>query len=109
MQFLSLPVVLAAGQFVLGYFLKKWPVFPNQVIPVATYVLALLGFTVAPKEANAASLLDPLIGGGSIFLSALAQNIMVTGMHGQWKNTVAPALGVALQGLFGRWLKLGGK
>lgn len=109
MNFLSLPFTLGVGQLVMGYFLKKWPAFPNQVIPVATYVLAILGFTVAPKDANAASLLDPLIGGGSIFLTALAQNLAVTGVHSTWKNSAAPALGVALQGLFGRWFKLGGK
>lgn len=108
-EFLSLPVVLAAGQFVAGFFLKRWPAFPNHVIPVATYVLGLIGFTVAPKEANAAGILDSAIGGGSIFAVALIQNLAVTGIHSTWKNTVMPALMATARGLFGRWLKIGGK
>lgn len=92
MEYLNLPFVLGALQLIAGYVLKRWPKFPNQVIPVATYVLALLGYTVAPAEANAASTLGSVIGSGaSLFLTALAQNLMVTGIHSTWKNAVFPA------------------
>ena len=105
MAFLNLPVVLGLVQFVVGYFVKKWPVIPNTFIPAVTYVVALFGYTVAPKEVNAASILDPLMGSGSIFATALLQNIAITGVHSSWKNSVKPALKFTLNSLLGRWIK----
>lgn len=100
MSLLNLPIVLAVLQFGAGYLLKRYPNFPNQAIPVATYVMALFGYAVTPAEANAASGLAGLFGGGSIFAAALLQNLIVTGTHGTWKNTVFPALQTALGSIF---------
>ena len=97
MGLLNLPVVLGALQLLTGWLLKRWPKFPNKIIPVATYVLALLGYTVAPAEANAASTLGSVLGSASPFAAALLQNLLVTGLHGTWKNTVLQGLVVLLK------------
>ena len=100
MGFLTLPLVLAAVQWGAGYLLKRNPNVPNQVIPLATYLLALIGYTVTPAEANAATLLGGLTAPANIFLAALIQNLMVTGTHSTFKNSVLPALTSLLGGLF---------
>ena len=90
---LQLPIVLAVFQWGAGWLLKRYPKFPNQAIPVATYVLALFGYALVPAPVNAASTLAGMLGsGGSVFAMALLQNLMVTGSHGTWKNTVFPAV-----------------
>lgn len=99
---LSGPFALAVGQWVLGFFLKRYPQFPNRFIPIATYVLALFGFSVAPAVAHASGLVDALCPSGNIFLLSLLQNLLVTGTHGTWKNTVFPALKNVLGSLFGK-------
>ena len=88
----QLPVLLAAVQWVVGAFLKKQPWFGNWLIPGATYVIGVLGYTLAPKEANAATTLAGVVGTSSIFLTALLQNLLVVGTHSTYKNMVAPAL-----------------
>ena len=102
MALFQFPVVLAVGQWIAGYFLKKWPAFPNLLIPVATFVLALLGYSVVPIDVHAGTLGDVLKGPGGVFFSALVQNLMVTGMHGTWKNTVFPALAWAFHSIGGK-------
>lgn len=91
--FLQLPIVLGLVQFVAGFFLKRWPNFPNAFIPIATFVLGIFGYTLAPKEANAAATLADSIGGSGVFVMALVQNLMLTGIHSTWKNTVLRLLG----------------
>lgn len=99
---LNLPLVLAALQWGVGALLKKHPTFPNQFIPLVTYLLALFGFAVVPAPANAASTLAGLVGPtSSIFLAALVQNLLVTGAHSTWKNSVIPALTTTIGRLFG--------
>lgn len=115
LEFLNAPMVIMALQFVAGFGLKKYPAFPNKFIPIATYVLALFGFAVVPKEANAASLvatvlpISALLPLGNVFLTALAQNLVVGGMHTQWKNCAKPVLGAVLNATLGKWLNVGGK
>lgn len=100
MHVLSMPVWLAVLQILQGYLLKRWPKFPNQAINLATYLLGLIGYAIVPKEANASTLTDVLVGPGNIFLWALAQQLGVTGVHSTWKNTVYPAFFNVLTALF---------
>lgn len=97
--FFSMPMVLAALQWLAGFFLKRWPKFPNAAIPIITYILGLIGFAVIPQPANAA--FGSLFGSvGNIFAAALVQNLFVTGGHGTWKNTVGPALFSTINSIF---------
>ena len=101
MDLLTNPLVIAAGQWLTGYALKRVPSFPRWAIPVCTYVLALLGYSVAPPAVHAGTLADVLHPAGNIFLLALVQNLLITGTHSTMKNTVLPALS-ALMSWFGR-------
>lgn len=113
--YLNAPVIIMVLQFAVGFFLKQRPDFPNKFIPIATYVLALFGFAVTPKDANAASLvglvlpISAMLPLGNVFLTALAQNLVVGGMHTQWKNCAKPVLGAVINATVGKWLNLGGK
>lgn len=99
-------IVIGAVQLLLGNWLKRAKEFENRWIPVATFIAAVLGFTLAPASAEAASALSagsPALG---IFMSALVQNLLVTGTHSTVKNTIVPAGTSALTWLAYRILKL---
>jgi len=105
LEYVSWPVVIAVAQFVAGAVLRPMLEKAQQQgkltgwVNAANYVVGLVGFALVPKAANAAGLLEPVMGGSSIFLAALAQNIAVTGIHSTFKNTVRPALLFLLQAL----------
>jgi len=109
--FASSPAAIAAVQWLLGWLVKpRLKGVEAQVkltgwVNVLNYFVGVIGFAIVPKELNAASLLDPLIGGGSIFLAAFGQNLMVTGIHSTVKNTLKPALLFTAKALFSRWIK----
>lgn len=92
MSLLNEQTVIGLMQLVLGRWLKGVKEFENRWVPVATFVLAVLGFSIAPVTAHAAGALTPAVPMAGVFLSALGQNLMITGMHSSWKNTVAPAI-----------------
>lgn len=93
---MTVPPILY-DQFVIGIFqllLGKWAkgqeAIQNWVIPVLTYIAALLGFTFLPASAHAASAfpLGPVL---NVFAAAFVQNLLVTGIHSTMKNTVLTA------------------
>jgi cyanate permease len=104
--FLTFPVLLGIAQLIVGALLKPALKKLEQDgkltgwINAINLVIGLIGFSLVPAQANAASLLSPLIGVGSVFAAALVQNLAVTGVHSTWKNTVRPALLVTIGRLF---------
>lgn len=88
--------VIAFVQFLLGSWIKGNPKIQNSLIPVATFLVGVLGFLVAPASAHAASVLAPAAPIAGVFAAALGQMLFVTGSHSTWKNTVFPALRTTL-------------
>lgn len=85
-QWFIMVVQMLVGKFVKG---KEW--FNNQFIPVLTWICAVLGFTLAPASAQAAAALGgvlPVV--GNVLLLSLVQNLLVTGTHSTFKNTIIP-------------------
>lgn len=101
MEILKEQWLVAIGQFLLGYVLKRNPSFPNYLIPIMTFIAAIAGFTVAPATAHALALGGAVTPALSLFAAALVQNLMVTGLHSTWKNSVKPAAMSALRALLG--------
>lgn len=93
---MTVPAILY-DQFVIGIFqllIGKWAkgqaAIKNWVIPILTYIAALLGFVFLPASAQAASAF-PLAPVLNVFAAALLQNVIVTGIHSTFKNTVLVA------------------
>lgn len=104
-QLLSEQSFIAFVQFLVGTLAKRNPSVPNKVIPVLTFIAAVLGFTLAPTSAQAAGWLAPAAPTAGLLLAALGQNLFVTGAHSTWKNTVRPAVGQVLTFLAAKWLE----
>lgn len=93
---ISSQTVIAFIQLLIGKWLKANPKIPNTIIPILTFLAALLGYSVMPATATAASFLTPVAPGLSLIGMALFQNFLVTGVHSTFKNTVLPAFKVGL-------------
>jgi len=103
LSLLNEQTVIAVLQVVVGGWAKKQAWFANKFIPALTYIVALVGFTLAPASAHAASLLGSVAGqGGNVLLLAGLQNLFVTGTHSTWKNFVVPTFWDAVKILAGR-------
>ena len=90
----------------LGRWLKGIKEYENRYIPIATFLLGLVGYSVMPMPVQAAGFFAPAIPSVGVFLGALGQTLMVTGVHSTAKNTVIPALKSTLGWLLGRFLKI---
>lgn len=90
-RFFSEQGVIAFLQLAVGKWAKNQPWFSNKLIPVLTWLCAVLGFTLLPASSQAASFgaVLPLV--GNVFGFSLMQNFLVTGVHSSFKNTVIPA------------------
>ena len=89
---LTNPFVGAATLIVVGVLLKRWPQFPNKFIPAANWILAFIGYNIAPKPANGATTLADAIGTATPWLAATIQTLLVTGIFSGWKNVVLEGL-----------------
>lgn len=100
---LSNPITLALLQFAAGFILKRNPNFNNKFIPLVTLLLSVFGYSVVP--AAHAGVFDSLGGFFTNFtnglLPATLQWLVVTGMHGTWKNFIAQGLVPAVAGVLG--------
>jgi Na+-translocating ferredoxin:NAD+ oxidoreductase RnfA subunit len=90
-RLLSEQTIIALLQLIVGKWAKGTVWFENKFIPVLTWLCAVVGFTLLPASAHAASLGGVLPVVGSVFGIALFQNFLVTGVHSSFKNTVIPA------------------
>jgi len=89
--------IIAVMQLLVGKWLKENPAVPNRVIPVLTFIAAVIGYTMLPTAASAASAVGAVVGPTtSVVMLALFQNLLVTGTHSTFKNTLFPALRVGL-------------
>jgi hypothetical protein len=93
--------VIGIVQMFLGKWLKENPKFPNAAINFMTFLAAVLGYSVLPATASAAALLTPFAPGLSIIGMAIFQNLLITGTHSTFKNTLFPALKIGLAWLNG--------
>lgn len=91
MAVLQSTVVMGTLQLLVGKYLKNQTWFKNELIPVVTFVLSVLGFTLSPAAASAAAFI-PVAPLASVFLSSVSQTVMVTGTHSMFKNSLLPAL-----------------
>ena len=88
---LNQQAIIGLVQLLLGKWLKGIKEYENRWIPVATFFLAVLGFSIAPVIANAIGVSTPVAPENGVFLSSVIQTLMVTGVHSFCKNTLQPA------------------
>lgn len=93
---LGVPMIIGLGQLLLGKVLKQNPNFPNLAIPLMTYLAAVFGYSLTPLPVQAAAVGGVVAATASVFLMALIQNLLITGIHSTFKNTVIPALKLML-------------
>ena len=91
MDFLNAPVIIGLLQLGGGWLVKRYKKEIASAIPIANYILALIGFSLVPAEANA-GLWGALTGGGNVFVQALLQTVAVTGIHSTGKNSFKPLI-----------------
>lgn len=91
--------IILSVQFLIGKWLKATPNFSNNFIPFMTFIAAILGYSVLPATATAAGFLSPIAPGLGIIGMAFFQNLLVTGTHSTFKNTLLPSLKVGLSWL----------
>ena len=107
-ELLSSQTLIALAQLLVGKYLKNVETFKNNLIPVITFLLAVLGYQVMPATAQAAGFLAPAAPVAASAVMALFQTLLVTGTHSTFKNTVIPvgkwALIKGAEAVLGRWL-----
>lgn len=75
--------LIAGAQMILGKILKNNPSIENMLIPIFTFIAAVLGYAVSPIGAS---------GPGEVAAAAGASTVVVTAVHGIFKNTVIPVV-----------------
>lgn len=104
-QFLQEQWLILGVSFVLGAVAKKSikaaeamsgvkVIIGTKVVPVITFIVTVIGNALAPASAHAAAIVDKALGaeGAGVLLNSIATNLIITGAHSQFKNTVKPAL-----------------
>lgn len=97
------PLVTALASFVAAAVLKRWPDFPNKVIPWVTLILTAFGYTVTAKTVQAATGASPIAVEIGAVAATIIQTACVTGFHGFYKNAIKPAIGALGNFFLKRW------
>jgi hypothetical protein len=97
--FLNNQVVIMMLQLIVGKLWKANPKLNNAVIPWVSLILSLIGYTIMPAPAAAASALTGLAPYASTALLAVTQTLLVTGVHGFSKNALQPLWNNVLKAL----------
>jgi hypothetical protein len=101
---LNNPLVLLLVQLVFGALVKRWSAlaaWPNKLIPLFNFILAVLVKLGGPGDANAGVFGRILPGLGSILLQAAVQTVIATGVHSTAKNGWQNLKEVALKSVAG--------
>lgn len=81
--------VIGFIQLFVGKWLKSKPWYANMYIPIATFLVAVMGFTIMPTAAHAAAFFNiPETLG--VLAAALLQTQAITGTFSLGKNTLIP-------------------
>lgn len=109
LDFLSSGAVLTVLQLTIGKYLKSRVDIDNKVIPWVNLALAIVGYTVLPGTAAAATVLSPLAPVAGVFLSSVFHTVFSTGVHSFGKNALLPAVKAGLRSVAFFFLEKGEK